>query len=119
MLALSFLVVLAAVGEAATDLYVTEASLHPELGLGASPPVPSPTASRFQPEEDYGSPGIVLARSAEEPSTTTEDGESSHHHGGGYKIVQWEWSYVQTPFIIAIWILVASVAKIRKWTTLL
>uniref|UniRef100_A0A8C9V2K1 Sodium/hydrogen exchanger n=1 Tax=Scleropages formosus TaxID=113540 RepID=A0A8C9V2K1_SCLFO len=40
------------------------------------------------------------------------DASSHHQHGGGYKIVQWEWSYVQTPYIIAIWILVASVAKI-------
>ncbi|KAL6461589.1 hypothetical protein MHYP_G00297330, partial [Metynnis hypsauchen] len=54
-----------------------------------------------------GQPGHALARSAEEH----EDGGASHH-GGGYKIVQWEWSYVQTPYIIAIWLLVASVAKI-------
>uniref|UniRef100_A0A8B9KDJ8 Sodium/hydrogen exchanger n=1 Tax=Astyanax mexicanus TaxID=7994 RepID=A0A8B9KDJ8_ASTMX len=39
-------------------------------------------------------------------------GGASHHHGGGYKIVQWEWSYVQTPYTIATWLLVASVAKI-------
>ncbi|XP_072527290.1 sodium/hydrogen exchanger 5 [Salminus brasiliensis] len=55
-----------------------------------------------------GQPGHALARSVEEH----EDGGASHHHGGGYKIVQWEWSYVQTPYIIAIWLLVASVAKI-------
>ena len=116
MLALSLLL-LTVVGEAATDLYVTEASLQHELGLSASPPLPSPTASRFKPEE-YGSPGIALARTAEEPSSTTEDGDSSHHHGGGYKIVQWEWSYVQTPFIIAIWLLVSSVAKIRQLSSL-
>uniref|UniRef100_A0AAR2LUH1 Sodium/hydrogen exchanger n=1 Tax=Pygocentrus nattereri TaxID=42514 RepID=A0AAR2LUH1_PYGNA len=54
-----------------------------------------------------GQPGHALARSAEDH----EDGGASHH-GGGYKIVQWEWSYVQTPYIIAIWLLVASVAKI-------
>uniref|UniRef100_A0A8C1YVG5 Sodium/hydrogen exchanger n=1 Tax=Cyprinus carpio TaxID=7962 RepID=A0A8C1YVG5_CYPCA len=46
-------------------------------------------------------------------SLTFLDGESSHQHGGGgYRIVQWEWSYVQTPYIIASWLLVASVAKI-------
>ncbi|KAM6980202.1 sodium/hydrogen exchanger 5 [Aplochiton taeniatus] len=109
MLILSWLLLLPAVGEAVTDLYVTEASLQSELGVG-SPPVPSLAVSHFQ-TDDYSSPGIALARSAEEPATTTEEGES-HHHGGGYKIVQWEWSYVQTPYIIAIWLLVASVAKI-------
>uniref|UniRef100_A0AAZ3QGG4 Sodium/hydrogen exchanger n=1 Tax=Oncorhynchus tshawytscha TaxID=74940 RepID=A0AAZ3QGG4_ONCTS len=64
------------------------------------------------PLRRYASPGIALARSAEEPSATTEDGGESHRHGGGFQMVQWEWSYVQTPYIIAIWILVASVAKI-------
>uniref|UniRef100_A0A6Q2YX74 Sodium/hydrogen exchanger n=1 Tax=Esox lucius TaxID=8010 RepID=A0A6Q2YX74_ESOLU len=66
----------------------------------------------FQRQNEYASPGIALARSAEEPSATTEEGSESHHHGGGFQMVQWEWSYVQTPYIIAIWILVASVAKI-------
>ncbi|XP_051545242.1 sodium/hydrogen exchanger 5-like [Myxocyprinus asiaticus] len=95
------------VASASTDLYVTGASV-----VSAAPPVTSLAGSRYAPEE-YGRPGIALARSAEEPaSTSTEDGESSHQHGSGYKIVQWEWSYVQTPYIIAIWLLVASVAKI-------
>ncbi|KAJ8272196.1 hypothetical protein COCON_G00110550 [Conger conger] len=42
----------------------------------------------------------------------SSDAGQSSHHGGGYKIVQWEWSYVQTPYVIAIWLLMASVAKI-------
>lgn len=110
MLFLSLLLSLTVTGNAATDLYVTGA---PEPVVSAS----SPAASRHTPQE-YGHPGIAFARSAEEPSsTTTEDGESSHHHGGGYNIVQWEWSYVQTPYVIASWLLVASVAKIRKLTS--
>lgn len=114
MRGLSLLLFITLAHDAATDLYVTGASL-PELGVSAAPPATSPVAARYIPR-DYGHPGIALARSAEEPTApSTEDGESPHHHGGGYKIVQWEWSYVQTPYIIASWLLVASVAKIRKF----
>uniref|UniRef100_A0A673M9S1 Sodium/hydrogen exchanger n=1 Tax=Sinocyclocheilus rhinocerous TaxID=307959 RepID=A0A673M9S1_9TELE len=113
MRGLSLLLFITVASDATTDLYVTGASLPPELEVSAAPAVTSPVTSRYIPEE-YGHPGIALARSAEEPAApSTEDGESSsHHHGGGYKIVQWEWSYVQTPYIIASWLLVASVAKI-------
>ncbi|XP_016310424.1 sodium/hydrogen exchanger 5-like [Sinocyclocheilus anshuiensis] len=115
MRGLSLLLFITVASDATTDLYVTGASLPPELEVSAAPAVTSPVASRYIPEE-YGHPGIALARSAEEPAApSTEDGESSSHHhhgGGGYKIVQWEWSYVQTPYIIASWLLVASVAKI-------
>ncbi|XP_019748803.1 sodium/hydrogen exchanger 5 [Hippocampus comes] len=38
--------------------------------------------------------------------------EHRNHGGGGYRVVQWEWTYVQTPYVIAVWLLVASVAKI-------
>ncbi|XP_031676811.1 sodium/hydrogen exchanger 5 isoform X1 [Oncorhynchus kisutch] len=115
------LLLLSVVGKDAADLPETDASFLPDLGLRSGgqpgPSLPaSPTTSldRFQvqPREEYASPGIALARSAEEPSATTEDGGESHRHGGGFQMVQWEWSYVQTPYIIAIWILVASVAKI-------
>ncbi|KAG9341980.1 hypothetical protein JZ751_018297 [Albula glossodonta] len=104
------LLVLSAVSVAVTDLYVTEASAPTERALTVFP-VPSPTAPHLS--EQRNDAGIALARSADshEPSASTDQGETSHH-GGGYKIVQWEWSYVQTPYIIAIWILVASVAKI-------
>ncbi|KTF89810.1 hypothetical protein cypCar_00007517 [Cyprinus carpio] len=113
MRGLSLLLFITVANEATTDLSVTGASVPPELEVSAAPAGTSPVASRYVPEE-YGHPGIAQARSAEEPAApSTEDGESSHQHGGGgYRIVQWEWSYVQTPYIIASWLLVASVAKI-------
>ncbi|TRY82045.1 hypothetical protein DNTS_006687 [Danionella cerebrum] len=98
--------------DAATDLYAAGASLTPEPRLSSAPAATSPVTSRHIPEK----PRVVLARSAEEPVTPgAEDEDPSHHHhgGGGFKIVQWEWSYVQTPYVIASWLLVASVAKIR------
>ncbi|MCJ8747274.1 hypothetical protein PDJAM_G00151500 [Pangasius djambal] len=104
MLSLTLVLVLsAAAGEAVTERY----------GDGAAPSsVLTPAPSRSDAEES-GRPGLALARSAEQPTPTTVHGEASHHHhGGGYRIVQWEWSYVQTPYIIAIWLLLASVAKI-------
>ncbi|XP_073515791.1 sodium/hydrogen exchanger 5 [Phyllobates terribilis] len=41
---------------------------------------------------------------------------------GGFQVVRWEWHMVQTPYLVAVWILVASLAKIvfhlsRKVTT--
>ncbi len=116
MRGLSLLLFITVASDGTTDLYVTAASLPPELGVSAAPAVTSPVASRYVPEE-YGHPGIALGRSAEEPAApSAEDGESTHQHGGGgFKIVQWEWSYVQTPYVIASWLLVASVAKIRKF----
>ncbi|KAG5839233.1 hypothetical protein ANANG_G00202850 [Anguilla anguilla] len=107
----TLLLALSTASGAVADLYVTETSPRTERAVAVAP-VPSPTASHHLPEERSDA-GIALARSADsyESAATTDRGESSHH-GGGYKIVQWEWSYVQTPYIIAIWILVASVAKI-------
>lgn len=108
---LTFLLLATVAGEAVADLYVTEASLPPELALSV-PPVPTPSAHHQSEYEPSGS--VRSGRSAEDSPATTEHGES-HHGGGGYKIVQWEWSYVQTPYIIAIWLLMASFAKICKW----
>ncbi|KAG7468301.1 hypothetical protein MATL_G00141600 [Megalops atlanticus] len=121
MLAISLLLLVTAAGEAVTDIYVTETSVNPGLSFSVSS-VSSPSAPQYYAEE-YADPGIALARSADahEPAAASDSGESSHH-GGGYKIVQWEWSYVEPPYIIAIWLLVASVAKIlfhfsQRYTT--
>uniref|UniRef100_A0A8C9WKU8 Sodium/hydrogen exchanger n=1 Tax=Scleropages formosus TaxID=113540 RepID=A0A8C9WKU8_SCLFO len=109
MRSLALLVLAAAVGEAAA--------------LGAAP-ARAPAAASLRPAREDAEEAVAVAvavalpRSADPAAVEAAgdeahgDASSHHQHGGGYKIVQWEWSYVQTPYIIAIWILVASVAKI-------
>ncbi|TDG95880.1 hypothetical protein EPR50_G00244290 [Perca flavescens] len=121
MLMLGLLLLLLPV--AAADLPGGTAAVPPVLGPGLGggfSPSASPLLHLPQPRaSEYGAPssGVALARSAaEEPSGPGQEedapGEHHHHGGGGFRVVQWEWSYVQTPYIIATWLLVASVAKI-------
>ncbi|XP_068438676.1 sodium/hydrogen exchanger 5 [Clinocottus analis] len=79
---------------------------------GTGTPVPSRSAA--VPVPLPVPPGASAARSAvQDPVGPGEEaGLPGPHHAGGYRVVQWEWSYVQTPYIIATWLLVASVAKI-------
>ncbi|XP_059801309.1 sodium/hydrogen exchanger 3-like [Hypanus sabinus] len=65
-----------------------------------------------------------LQEEAHPPSDTELQGES---HGGnetsghqpGFRIVSFRWEHVQAPYIIAVWILVASLGKIAGlWLTL-
>nr|XP_057944383.1 sodium/hydrogen exchanger 5 isoform X2 [Doryrhamphus excisus] len=70
---------------------------------------PPPGAARLQlprTGDEYAGPVEPVAR----PAAAAE--KQDHHHEGGYRVVQWEWTYVQTPYVIAVWLLVASVAKI-------
>uniref|UniRef100_A0AAY4B6Y2 Sodium/hydrogen exchanger n=1 Tax=Denticeps clupeoides TaxID=299321 RepID=A0AAY4B6Y2_9TELE len=103
MLAPTLLLLLTAAGGAAADLYAADAPSPPP------PPPPPPLlggATSAARAERYAAPGVRLPRSAEQREA------DASHHGGGYKVVQWEWSYVQTPYIIATWLLLASFAKI-------
>ncbi|KAM9302233.1 sodium/hydrogen exchanger 5 [Gastrophryne carolinensis] len=55
-------------------------------------------------------------------ATSEHEAEDEAGAAGGFQLVRWEWHTVQTPYLVAVWILVASLAKIvfhlsRKVTT--
>ncbi|CAL8351106.1 unnamed protein product [Merluccius merluccius] len=86
---------------AVTELSVTESLQNGPAGTGAA--------------GDHGPPGLASPRSAGEQvqqGVPEVQQEEQPGHTGGFRIVQWEWSYVQTPYIIAVWLLLASLAKI-------
>ncbi|XP_068173448.1 sodium/hydrogen exchanger 5 [Antennarius striatus] len=87
----------------------------PGLGVSASAAPLLVTQHRG----DHGASGVASAwTGAEEPpgpGPGPEEGGVQHPHphlGGRYRMVQWEWSYVQTPYVITVWLLLASAAKI-------
>lgn len=64
-------------------------------------------------------PGLLLALlpalGALPRVRSVEEGPgSAHGHSQGFQVVTFEWDHVQDPYIIALWILVASLAKIGK-----
>lgn len=72
------------------------------------------TAAAAADPRGTAAPAALARLAAEDPAggAAHEERGGEHHHGGGYRVVQWEWSYVQTPYIIAVWLLLASAAKI-------
>lgn len=50
-----------------------------------------------------------------EPGSKTTEGDSQESgHGGGFEVFHMDFGRVQIPFIIGVWILSASIAKIGE-----
>lgn len=58
---------------------------------------------------------LLLALGALRPARAVEeDPGGGHGQSRGFQVVTFKWHHVQDPYIIALWILVASLAKIGK-----
>ncbi|XP_066569461.1 sodium/hydrogen exchanger 5 [Amia ocellicauda] len=117
MLSLAMLLV-AAVSAAVPDLTGTEASL-PDLALGAAGASAASVGGRHGDHSLTGTPASAGGQHGDHSLTGTP---AFHTEGdtfdeptekqSQFEIVKWEWTYVQGPYLIVIWIMVASLAKI-------
>lgn len=57
---------------------------------------------------------LALGGLARAGGVEVEPGDA-HGESGGFQVVTFKWAHVQDPYVIALWILVASVAKIGRW----
>ena len=71
---------------------------------------------RWAPGPRWGVLLALLLALGELPRARGVEEEPGDAHGGtqGFQVVTFKWHHVQDPYIIALWILVASLAKIGK-----
>ena len=71
---------------------------------------------RWAPGPGWGVLLALLLALGELPRARGVEEEPGGAHGGtqGFQVVTFKWHHVQDPYIIALWILVASLAKIGK-----
>ncbi|KAL4691020.1 hypothetical protein H8959_013981 [Pygathrix nigripes] len=97
------------------DLYVQAAPAPERAG---SSPGPSPALSRRRCGDS--GPGLPAGGCCwrwrwagwRGPGAWRWSPGDAHGESGGFQVVTFEWAHVQEPYVIALWILVASVAKI-------